>query len=443
MLNQLDRLDSGLSYEYHQAFQQAPPTSIVLNQAKLGKLDLEKVNWSQNGYYLPQRPNFAADPLWHAGAYYVQEASSMVIGSIIPQLDLPKGATCLDLCAAPGGKSIQLLASLPQDTLLVSNEIIASRAKILKENLVKWGSANTVVSQSNPINFGNRLKGLFDLILVDAPCSGEGLFRKDPKAIQEWSENQVTMCGARQKEIIEDIWPALKEGGYLIYSTCTFNSTENEGVLKWLQDTKRCALAPLKLTEKGIIPGKMKHTYHFIPGRVKGEGLFVSMIQKLESTQQPKIKKARPGKFSSQQLLLLSKPNNFSFLKEEDVVRAIPSNQFDLYLHLAKNLNILHAGVPLKLLKGKKELPHPYLPFSVAFDPEQMAGLTLNYEDAIRYISRSPFSVKSQEPGWQYVSFDNVSLGLIKHLGNRINNYFPKYWRLRHQPRHNFSITDF
>ena len=213
----------------------APPVSIRLNPRKPREQDFQgPVPWSLYGRYLAQRPSFTFDPAFHAGAYYVQEASSMFLEQAFLQIG---GSTeeliVLDLCAAPGGKSTHLLSLMSSDSVLVSNEVIRSRASILSENIQKWGHHNAVVTSSDPQYF-TALDSLFDIVVVDAPCSGEGLFRKDPAAIGSWSPENIALCARRQQRILEDVWPAIKSGGYLIYATCTYNQQENEENLSWL-----------------------------------------------------------------------------------------------------------------------------------------------------------------------------------------------------------------
>src|SRR5690606_4280290 len=206
-------------------------TSIRLNPFKPTELDFylsEQVQWCDRGYYLANRPQFTLDPLFHAGAYYVQEASSMFIAHIIQTLGLDKEALfAADVCAAPGGKSTLLNSYLHPNSLLLSNEIIKSRSIILQENLTRWGASNVVVSNNDPSAF-RRLPGFFDLLLVDAPCSGSGMFRKDEDAIDEWSEANVKLCSERQQRILSEVLTALKTNGYLIYSTCSYSQEENE-----------------------------------------------------------------------------------------------------------------------------------------------------------------------------------------------------------------------
>ena len=249
--------------DFVNAHRQPSPISIRMNPNKVAQQELKpSIPWTQYGYYLTDRPSFTLDPTFHAGKYYVQEASSMFLEQAFIQA--ANGTThlnVLDLCAAPGGKSTHLLSLMDQNSLLVSNEVIQSRSAILSENLQKWGHSNVVVTNNDPKDF-QRLPGFFDVIVVDAPCSGEGLFRKDPGAMKEWSEDSVALCSKRQRRILSDVWPALKTGGILIYSTCTYNSEENEENLRWLQQEYEVESIPLKMkAEWGIITVKDNSIY--------------------------------------------------------------------------------------------------------------------------------------------------------------------------------------
>ena len=259
-----------------QALESEPVTSIRLND-KLDYLtfdaDTEEVPWHEDGYYLSRRPQFTLDPLLHAGCYYVQEASSMFVGEVLQQY-LKPDSIVLDLCAAPGGKSTLISQFLGNEGLLVSNEVVRQRVFILSENIQKWGNGNTVVTHNPAADFGNKLPELFDCILVDAPCSGEGMFRKDEGAVAEWSMRNVQECAERQCDILDDVWEALKPGGILIYSTCTFNREENEKNAQWIADELGAEILPISHDPAwGITEGKPG--YHFYPHKTKGEGFYI------------------------------------------------------------------------------------------------------------------------------------------------------------------------
>ncbi len=275
-------------------------TSIRLNPQKMDNCQLsiinyplQKIPWSSNGYYLETRPSFTIDPLFHAGAYYVQEASSMFLEEAIRQsVDLSQPLRVLDLCAAPGGKSTLIQAVITGDSLLVSNEVIKSRANILAENISKWGASNVVVTNNDPKDF-QRLPGYFDMIVIDAPCSGSGLFRKDPTAIHEWSLNHVGGCSQRQQKILSDILPGLKPGGILVYSTCSYSESEDEEICDWLLSDIPDSLSSISLQLKNewniiesISPKKSAYGYRFYPDKLKGEGFFIAVFKKDETNSQ-------------------------------------------------------------------------------------------------------------------------------------------------------------
>ena len=224
------------------ALQQEPPVSIRLNRLKVHRLKVENAlsvqpPWSSEGIYLDERLTFTFDPLFHAGCYYVQEASSMFVEQVLRQ-HVTKPVVMLDLCAAPGGKSTHARSVLPEGSLLVANEVIRNRSQILAENLTKWGHPDVVVTNNDPADF-SALPSFFDVILTDVPCSGEGMFRKDSVAVEEWSPENVEICWQRQRRIIADVWPSLKPGGILIYSTSTYKMSvgfsRNLGRNRWRQ----------------------------------------------------------------------------------------------------------------------------------------------------------------------------------------------------------------
>ena len=305
------------SETFFQALVSESPTSIRLNPEKTANTDLpfsellsRQVPWCSNGYYLKERPSFTSDPLLHGGAYYVQEASSMFLQVVLQQITGDTPLRVLDLCAAPGGKSTLLANNLPKDSLLVSNEIIKSRASILKENIIKWGYDHIVVTNSDPNRF-TGMKGAFDMILVDAPCSGEGMFRKDEKAIMEWSENNLRLCEERQKRILSDVWDALAPGGYLVYSTCTYNPGENEDILNWILTTFDASSVEIRHNFTAITPSPSPlHGYHFYPHKTSGEGLFMGVIQKNDGTPftMKKEKRATPSPAVKLSLIHISEP---------------------------------------------------------------------------------------------------------------------------------------
>lgn len=265
--------------------------SIRLNEDKLPgssfsffRSSLEQVPWSAAGCYLDKRLTFTFDPLFHAGCYYVQEASSMFVEQALRQYAAGEPVTMLDLCAAPGGKSTLARSVLPAGSLLVANEVIRNRSQVLAENLTKWGHPGVVVTNSDPADFV-PLAAFFDVILADVPCSGEGMFRKDPLSVSEWSEENVEICWQRQRRIISDIWPCLKPGGILIYSTCTYNTKENEENVRWIREEFGAEVLPLETAvgwniTGNLLPDEDFPVYRFLPHRTKGEGFFLAVFRK-------------------------------------------------------------------------------------------------------------------------------------------------------------------
>lgn len=267
-----------------QALQADEPVSIRTNNGKKAPAppQAHHVPWTDNGFYLNRRPAFTFDPLFHAGFYYVQEAASMFIAQIIKTC-IKEPVAMLDLCAAPGGKSTLVRDCLPQGSLLVANEVMRARSQVLAENLIKWGNPGVIVTNNDPADF-SRLEERFDVILTDVPCSGEGMFRKDDRAISEWSEEAVELCRKRQRRIVADIWPCLKTGGILIYSTCTFNREENEDNVAWIASTLQAEVLPVEVKPEWGITGNLTGgdfpVYRFLPHRTSSEGLFVAVLRK-------------------------------------------------------------------------------------------------------------------------------------------------------------------
>ncbi|WKK58511.1 RNA methyltransferase [Sphingobacterium sp. BN32] len=418
-------------------------TSIRLNPFKPTELDFylsEQVQWCDSGYYLENRPQFTLDPLFHAGAYYVQEASSMFIAHIIQSLGLDKEALfAADVCAAPGGKSTLLNSYLHPDSLLLSNEIIKSRSIILQENLTRWGAPNVVVSNNDPSAF-RRLPGFFDLLLVDAPCSGSGMFRKDEDAIDEWSEANVKLCSERQQRILSEVLPALKTNGYLIYSTCSYSEEENEAILDWLIDEFEMQTVDVDLKEDwGIVKSSSaKHAatgFRFYPHRVKGEGFFVAVLRmkqvqpsfslkKLKVEKSPIPKDALKGWVEdySRFATLVHHDTIHIFVKEHEL--AIKAFQQVLYL---KN-----AGTAVGKWLGKELVPNHDLALSVHLDGSINAiELTLDLaQDYLRKEAMPQELFEGVKKGWCIVKYKNLPIGWIKVLGNRVNNYYPREVRI-------------
>ncbi|SEA53661.1 16S rRNA C967 or C1407 C5-methylase, RsmB/RsmF family [Chitinophaga terrae (ex Kim and Jung 2007)] len=406
----------------------------------LSATGVSKVPWTSQGYYLPQRPSFTLDPYFHAGAYYVQEASSMFLEYAVKQTTDPgAGLKVLDLCAAPGGKSTLLQSLLPDNSLLVSNEVIKSRAALLADNLTKWGAANVVVSNNDPKDFA-ALQGYFDLVVVDAPCSGSGLFRRDPELISEWSLDHVALCSQRQQRILADILPALKASGVLIYSTCSFSAAEDEAILDWLADHFELENIPLPIPEEWniIITETSKRNlsgYRFYPDRLKGEGLFLACLRKKggeKEFREPK-QKNKTGTLTAKQLDLLSpwvnKPAGYEFFLHQDEVLGLAPAVAAALPALQQQLYIRKAGVKLGQLGAKELIPDHQLAMST-LAAEQVPVVELSKQAALQYLKKEDPGISLPVKGWGLVAYEGMQLGWAKFLPNRINNYYPKELRI-------------
>ncbi|MBC7848894.1 MAG: RNA methyltransferase [Chitinophagaceae bacterium] len=404
------------------------------------------VPWATNAFYLNQRPFFTFDPRFHAGAYYVQEASSMFIEQGLKQTtDLGADIKVLDLCAAPGGKSTHLQSLISPNSLLVSNEVIKSRVTVLEENLVKWGGANVVVTNSDPRDL-SRLSGLFDVIVIDAPCSGSGLFRRDPEAVAEWNLQNVTLCSQRQQRIIADVWPALNEGGVLIYSTCSYSVEEDEAIADWLISELGADSIKLEISsEWNVIESRstthQAHAYRFWPDKVKGEGFFMACFRKTNHQEGGKpVKNNHVEQVTKKQQVILTPwledGSGLEFIKVGDSIMAIPASLVsDINRLIASSIYIRQIGIRLGKFAGDQLIPDHALAMSGLLR-QSFVAVSLKYQQALQYLRREEVSLdemRSDEKvqnGWTLVKFENFKLGWIKVLSNRINNYYPREWRI-------------
>ncbi|MEO8583344.1 MAG: RsmB/NOP family class I SAM-dependent RNA methyltransferase, partial [Flavitalea sp.] len=314
-----------------------------------------KIPWSSFGYYLPERPSFTLDPLLHAGAYYVQEASGMFLEYCIKQCaDISGSIKVLDLCAAPGGKSTVIQSLISNESLLVSNEVIKPRVNILSENMIKWGGENTVVTNNDPRDF-SRLRHFFDVIVVDAPCSGSGLFRKDPWAIDEWSEELVNTCSLRQQRILGDVLPALKPSGILIYSTCSYSEKEDEDICDWLTDEGKLSSVPIAVPSGwNITPSYSRKNgvkgFRFYPNKIMGEGFFIACFKKEKEEEAERMNyKQKLTRLSAKEEViihpLLKKPGKFRFYHLDAGAFAFPETLEHELIAITASLYVKRAGV--------------------------------------------------------------------------------------------------
>ncbi len=440
ILDDLSKLPGFDSEAFVLAQGAAAETSVRLNPRKPTALfgQTASVPWCNAGRYLEKRPVFTLDPAYHAGAYYVQEASSMFLAEVTAFVRGEQtGLRVLDLCAAPGGKSTLLASVLDNDSLLVSNEVIRTRASILEENLTRWGYANTIVSCNDPRDF-SRLEGYFDIIVVDAPCSGSGLFRKDRDALEQWSTDNVALCGQRQERILADVLPALKTGGCLVYATCSYSIREDEQILDWLGAEFGMESIRIPLhndwSMREIATGRGLYGYKFLPGEIRGEGFFIAALRKTEATgtvKQVKFKSAHE-KALLQKVPWFSCPEDMVLVKAETDTYSFmkAAHEADLYL-MQKNLYLRKAGTRLGQPAHKEWIPAHDVALSIYALNKEIPHLDLDIEDALRFLKKEDFGAAVPDKGWHQIRYEGLGLGWVKSLGNRMNNYLPKHWRIR------------
>lgn len=395
------------------------------------------VTWCRNGRYLEERPNFTLIPQLHSGCFYVQDASSMIYEEILRRLvgdsDVP--VNYLDMCAAPGGKTTAAINVLPTKSLVVANEFVAQRANILKENLQKWGSPDVIVTNSSSDKLA-ALNGLFDIVAVDAPCSGEGMMRKDDEAVRQWSPDLVSQCASLQWEILTDIWNVLKKDGYLIYSTCTFNRRENELMVERICEELGGETVDMQFpAEWGIIPGKQtqQHCYRFMPHRTRGEGLFVSVIKKNSEHATFRIKQKKNNStiksFDSDWLI---DKKEYSYFQIGEMICALRTSHVPIYTAITQVAKIMQTGIELATEKRKDMIPQHALSQSWELNETAFPQVELDYPTAIAYLRRENILLPDASPkGYVIVTYDGFPLGFVKNLGNRSNNLYPQEWRIR------------
>ena len=416
----------------------------------------ERVPWTSGTYYLAERPNFAQQPLFNAGLYYVQDPSCTYLESVWRTLYGTSAANSspqapkrvLDLCAAPGGKSTHLADLMNERGLLVSNEVISSRAATLAENMAKWGVANSVVTNSDPSAF-SKLQNLFDLILVDAPCSGEGMFRKNPDAIGEWSLNNVKLCAQRQRRILNDIWPALKQGGYLIYSTCTFNHLENADNVQYIVEELGAEVIPLAPQEWELLRScgvdavgvgqAASLGYQFLPGLARGEGQFFAILRK-RAAEEAAAGRAAAGAFASERELRWHKEI------KGDLLKLLPEQLVPEIKLLSKHLKIVSSGRAVATMLASKRsgvalVPHADLALSLHIGTIldylrenykfKVERVELPLEQIQAFLAKEPLLLPDAPTGYLLLTYKGAGVGFVKNLGNRCNSLLPNARRIK------------
>lgn len=402
------------------------PVSIRVNPFKecdLSHLGIAgAVPWCDAGLYLCQRPSFTLDPLMHAGAYYVQDASAMFVGYVLRQaLKMGGIHNVLDLCAAPGGKSTDACTALRHACagrfMLVSNEVIRQRAATLADNMAIWGDPNVVVTSSDPREF-QRLGPLFDLIIADVPCSGEGMFRKSENARQMWSEDNVELCQARSRRIVADAWESLRPGGYMVFSTCTLNDRENDDNAQWICENLGAVPVDFEMSFEG--PQKTKFGYLLVPGTVKGEGQYCALVQKNGGSA------ARPDAGMDAD----EDESALEFFSRDGEIYALPPYLSANMLSIGKKLNVLGAGVHAFTVKGKDRIPCADLALSLVLDRDDFPQVELSREEALKFLHKDALFLADAPTGYVTVNYGGLPLGFVKNLGSRANNLHPSSRRI-------------
>lgn len=437
------------------ALNEEPETSLRINRRKQPNAmpypGMTSVAWCNSGFYLPERPQFTINPLLHAGTFYVQDASSMVyetiVGEIVKRREeseerrVDEMRVC-DLCAAPGGKTTAILNALPDGCVMLANEFSSSRAAILKENLCKYGYPEVIVTNADTSRLAS-MRRCFDLIAVDAPCSGEGMMRKEETARTQWSEGLIKQCAALQREILGNAVEMLAPGGYLIYSTCTFNTSEDEDNAAWIAETFDLQPIDTGLAGKDGIQSQVKGSIpclRFMPGFTRGEGLFVAVFRKDDdgSSCRRKMKKNAKGKSKEKtdaKILNLAKSwinGEMEIMVHEGHLLALTPTTAALLEVIPKGVRIISAGVDIGEIKGKDLIPAHPLAMSVAM-AHTFPEVELSEDDALRYLSRDSIMLPPETPkGFVTVTFKGHPLGFLKNHGNRSNNLYPQDYRIRH-----------
>lgn len=424
-----------------------PSVSVRVNRAKETDLPVGKrmVSWAANGFYIDgPRPRFTFDPAMHQGRYYVQDASSMVMETIVRELSGNTPMVYIDACAAPGGKTTAAISSLPAGSLVIANEYDRRRADALCENLIKWGYPGVVVTSGDTASF-SRIHAIADIVAADVPCSGEGMMRKESAAVEQWSPALVAQCAALQRSIIDNMWDALKPGGYFIYSTCTFNRSENEENLTYIIETLGGEPVDMGLSGRfeAIAPGIgcRYPAARFIPGRAEGEGLFIAVVRKPAGGQQPQASAKDSGKRKAKTVSKTGdvaataarwiNGDGYEVAVDGDKVVAVPAQWAGIIATLRRTANVIYAGVEIGTVKGRDLIPSQALAMSTLLGHGTFPTVEVDYDTALQYLSRQAITLNDAPKGIVLLTYESHPLGFAKNLGNRANNLYPQSWAIR------------
>lgn len=425
------------------AHEEPSPTSIRLNPFKKAKLDYDlgdPVPWNSSGFYLASRPNFTHDLLFQAGCYYVQEAGSMFIEHALRScMDFNRQLSVFDVCASPGGKSTLLNSLITKESVLVANEVVKPRSEVLAQNLAKWGTCNVVVTNNDPTAY-SEMEEVFDVIVVDAPCSGSGLFRKQHDAVDEWSPDNVNLCSQRQKRILADIINTLKPGGVLLYSTCSYSASENEEIADWLTTDYELNSMQIPLEESwGIVETQSQKQaafgYRFYPGKTRSEGFFCAVFKKPGTTEDHgHTRKSKQEKFVmlkpkekevfSNWIVAIEEHEVIKFKEDYLLTNAAAIHFVNRYQHLY----LKKVGTNMGSMIKHELIPHHDLAWSI-YKAEHIQGIECTTEEALKFLKKELQNIEGNK-GWNLMRYKGFGLGWIKNLGNRINNYLPNELRI-------------
>ncbi|MDR1338935.1 MAG: rRNA cytosine-C5-methyltransferase [Prevotellaceae bacterium] len=393
-----------------------------------------QVPWCRSGIYLAERPSFTLDPLFHAGSYYVQEAASMFVeqcaNTVRQHGDIDH---ILDLCAAPGGKSTHLISLFPE-SLIVCNEPVRPRAAILGENISRWGRANSMITSCDPSEF-RRLNHFFDFVLVDAPCSGEGMFRREAEALKEWSPENIRRCSLRQSRIVRDVWDSLKPGGFMLYGTCTYNMEENEKLVEFIADSLGAESVPVDIRSfNGISPSLNSkiHAYRFFPHRTRGEGLFLSLLRKNGERKQNPAGKARHACRAPELDPWILQNSAFTYTRNNDRIYMLPEKFAADVEFIGKTVYTLSSGTEICTAKGKELIPSFDFAHSAEINTGNFTVRAVDKTEALRFLKRESMSAPPDTArGYVLLTYLGVPLGWVKNIGSRANNMLPHNRKIR------------
>lgn len=427
------KLPEGFSCDFDglaEALLGEPEVSVRVNRGKnVGVPDgADAVPWCDSGYYLASRPAFTFDPAMHQGLYYVQDASSMitswVVGRIAARIGRP--VNYLDACAAPGGKTTAAIDSLPEGSVTVANEYVYARAEVLKETLAKWGAPRVIVTRGDTSRLA-RLGEVFDIITADVPCSGEGMFRKDAEARAQWSPRLVEECAALQREIIDNLWEALRPGGYMIYSTCTFNRRENEDMLRYMTDTLGAGHVEIDPPESWGITER-DGCLHFLPGRTRGEGLTLTVVRKPGTLPEADRIPEKPSKAPAQVKDWVKIPADMELREADGRVTIVTRSP--LLKAVEKRCDVISAGTEVAEIKGRDYIPRQGLAMSTLLNRGKFPEYEVDYTTAIACLRREAVTLGDAPHGYVLLTYRGEPLGWVKNIGNRANNLYPQAWRI-------------